>query len=87
MDEKTNTDCYNTSLIKYGSFYCTCSQEQWETNSTTKFNVIITLMFWNLFGSTLTFFGPLLTVVQVSSACGTPPEGLGLSRPPMLPEN
>ena len=42
-------------------------------------------MFWNFFGSTLTFLGPLPTVVQVSSAWGMGP-GRGLSRPPMFPE-
>ena len=41
-------------------------------------------MFWNFFGSTLTFLGPLPTVVQVSSAWGMGP-GRGLSRPPMFP--
>ena len=42
-------------------------------------------MFWNVFRATLTFLGPLPTVVQVSSAWGMDP-GRGLSRPPMFPE-
>ena len=36
-------------------------------------------MFWNVFGATLTFLGPLPTVVQVSSAWGMDP-ARGLSR-------
>ena len=52
---------------------------------TALFTDYCTVMFWNFLGSTLTFIGPLPTVVQDSSDCGT--TGRGLSRPPIAEKN